>query len=552
MTATFDVPVLIVGGGPVGLALALELGLRQQRSLVIEQAAGVAELVSKAGTLNERTMEICRRWGISDEVAASFPGEFPMDNIYCTALDGHLIGHDPRPSAHDRSPPSSTPEKLRKCPQMTFDPLLARAVIRTGFSTIRYNTRFEAFVDDASGVTATIRDVRTDEATTMRSRYLIACDGAGSQIRKALGIAFPGKELGRSTSILVRAANVEKYHQLGLANRYMFIGLKGTWANLTSVDGLDLWRFTAIAGEDATDLASAEQQVRRAFGPNAPFEVVRLMHWRRSACTAERYRVGNVFLAGDAAHTTSPTGGHGLNTGIGDAFTLGWMLDAVLRGWGGKHLLDAYEQERRPVAIYNSSISTQNFQNWLGAADWSLIYDHTPEGNEARKRIHVQLTDSLKQEWYSHGVALGYRYEQSPIIIPDGTSQPPMDISNYAQTARPGHRAPHAWLPDGRSTLDLFGQGFVLLSFEANASEAAKLGEAAVGKKVPLQIVEIDSPAIAALYERKLVLVRPDGHCAWRDDSFPGDVGELIDKTRGAISALEKAPTGEAKLREMT
>jgi hypothetical protein len=181
-----------------------------------------------------------------------------------------------------------------------------------------------------------------------------------------------------------------------------------------------------------------------------------------------------------------------------------------------------------------------------------LIYDHTPEGNEARKRIHVQLTDSLKQEWYSHGVALGYRYEQSPIIIPDGTSQPPMDISNYAQTARPGHRAPHAWLPDGRSTLDLFGQGFVLLSFEANASEAAKLGEAAVGKKVPLQIVEIDSPAIAALYERKLVLVRPDGHCAWRDDSFPGDVGELIDKTRGAISALEKAPTGEAKLREMT
>ncbi len=536
MSATLEMPVLIVGAGPVGLALALDLGGRQQRSLIIEQASGTSiELVSKAGTLNERTMEICRHWGVRDEVAAVFPDEFPMDNVYCTTLDGHLVGRDPRPSAQDRVPPASTPEKLRKCPQLTFDPLLARAALRTGWTSIRYSTRLESFVDDEAGVTVTIRDLQSNETSAVRCRYLIACDGAGSSIRKALGIGFPGKDLGRSTSVLVRAAHIERYHQLGLANRYMFIGSKGTWANLTAVDGVDLWRFTAIAGEEAVDVAAAESQVHRAFGPNVPFEIVRLMSWRRSACTADHYRKGHVFLAGDAAHTTSPTGGHGLNTGIGDVFTLGWMLDAVLRGWGGDRLLDAYEQERRPVAIYNSSISTQNFQNWLGAADWSLVFDDTGEGDAARQRIHKQLTESLKQEWYSHGVALGYRYDQSPIIVPDGSAATVLEPSAYTQIARPGHRAPHAWLGDGRSTIDLFGRGFVLLRFGETPPDCSALVDAAKRKQMPLDVVDITRSSIVELYERRLVLVRPDGHCAWRGDSLPADLDSLVNTVRGFV-----------------
>jgi hypothetical protein len=275
------------------------------------------------------------------------------------------------------------------------------------------------------------------------------------------------------------------------------------------------------------------------------------MSWRRSACTAERYRKGHVFLAGDAAHTTSPTGGHGLNTGIGDVFTLGWMLDAVLRGWGGDHLLDAYEQERRPVAIYNSSLSTQNFQNWLGAADWSLVFDNTANGNAARKRIHKQLTESLQQEWFSHGVALGYRYDQSPIVIADGTPPTVLEPSIYIQTARPGHRAPHAWLPDGRSTIDLFGNGFVVLRLGSNAPDCSKLVDAGKSRNLPLEVVDIADPAIADLYERSLVLVRPDGHSAWRGDRLPADLSSLIDTIRGAVAAVSRPAVDEAGVRSV-
>ena len=531
-----DAPVLIVGGGPVGLATALDLGRRGTRSIVVERDRGTGvELLAKAGTLNERTMEICRFWGIADAVAkCGFPDDVNLDTIYCTALDGLYIGADPRPATKDRVLPKGAVEMLRKCPQFLFDPILARAAAATGMVTLLYGHRFERFEQDGNGVDIELTELDSGSPRTLRGRYLVACDGAGSRVRRALNIAFPGRMLSYSVSAMIRADLADT--KFGIRNRYMFIDGKGTWANLTSVDGRDLWRFTLVGSEAKLDPAvhDIRGDILRAFGPDIPFEVLRVLPWRRSQCTAERYRDGRVFLAGDAAHTTSPTGGHGLNTGIGDALALGWMLHATLNGQAGPALLDGYEAERRPVAMRNSSISTENFTSWIAAADFSNVLEPGEAGDASRRRIGAEMSAALQQEWTSTGVGLGYRYEGSPLIVPDGTPEPPDPAASYSQTARPGHRAPHAWLRDGRSTIDLFGNGYVLLRFDANTSTGTIL-DAARARNVQLGQVDILDPDVAALYERKLVLVRPDAHVCWRDDAAPTaeDAARLIDTVAG-------------------
>jgi 2-polyprenyl-6-methoxyphenol hydroxylase-like FAD-dependent oxidoreductase len=562
---SLNAPVIIIGGGPVGLATALDLGRRGVRSIVVERDASTgAELLAKAGTLNERTMEICRFWGIADAVAnCGFPDDVNLDSLYCTALDGLFIGNDARPSTNERVPPPGALEMLRKCPQFQFDPILAKACIATGMVEMLYGHSFERMDQDDAGVTVHISTAiseskqhssviaseakqsrqaaadsglprrlapRNDELIKdmkiLRGQYLVACDGAGSRIRRSLGIDFPGAMLSYSVSAMVRADLSQS--KFGIRNRFMFLDTGGTWSNLTSVDGMELWRFTLVGSEEKLDPAvhDISQDVLRAFGPDIPFELLRVFPWRRSQCTAERYREGRVFFAGDAAHTTSPTGGHGLNTGIGDALSLGWMLHAVLSGQGGDGLLDAYEAERRPVAIRNGTFSTSNFASWIGATDFSRVLEEGPEGDAERKIIGERMSEALNQEWTSTGVGLGYRFEGSPLIVPE----PEDSVETYAQTARPGHRAPHAWLSAGKSTIDLFGHGFVLLRFDPMVDVAPLMGAAG---SVALKLVDIADPAIAALYERKLVLVRPDAHVCWRADALPTNPAKLIATVAG-------------------
>jgi hypothetical protein len=274
--------------------------------------------------------------------------------------------------------------------------------------------------------------------------------------------------------------------------------------------------------------------VRRALGrDDVPFEIVRVLPWRRSQFAAGTFRAGRVLLAGDAAHTTSPTGGHGLNTGLGDVGDLGWILDALLRGWGGDGLLDAYDWERRTVAIRNSASSTRNYAAWVQSGGRDQVLADSPLGEQQRQAIGAQMSAMLRQEWHSLGVGMGYRYDDSPIVVPDGTPPTPDDPSEYVPTARPGHRAPHAWLADGRSTIDLFGDAFTLVRFGPDAPDARALVHAAGQVGLPLSVVTIDQPEIARCYERQLVLVRPDGMVAWRGDTLPRDPQWLVDVVRG-------------------
>jgi 2-polyprenyl-6-methoxyphenol hydroxylase-like FAD-dependent oxidoreductase len=532
-----ETPVLIVGGGPVGLTLALDLAIRGVRSTLVERDAGTAaELLAKAGTLNERTMEYCRRLGVSDAIASvGFPDDHPRDTVYCTALNGFVLGRDYRPSTSDRAPAPESPEILRKCPQFLFDPLLAKAVQDRGMTQIMYGTSWLTGTQDADGVTSTLAVGPDGQDIAVRSKYLVGCDGAGSAIRRGVGIGFDGKQLDYSVSAMIEVEHLEQYHPLGRAERYMFIGTEGTWANLTAVDGRTLWRLTLVGSEErlAPERLDFDAIMRRAMGNDrGDWKVRRVMPWRRSQFTADRFTAGRILLAGDAAHTTSPTGGHGLNTGIGDVSDLGWMLDALLGGWGGHQLLAAYNAERRPVAIRNGSSSTKNYGAWVQAVGRDIVLDDTPEGEAQRRAVGEQMNAMLANEWHSFGVAMGYRYDTSPIVIPDGTPPTPDEPGDYVQTARPGHRAPHAWLADGRSTIDLFADGFTLLRL-GFAGDLTPLIAAAADRGMPLRVIDLDDPAIARLYERQLVLVRPDGMVAWRADSLPGDVAALVATVAG-------------------
>ena len=532
----YDTEVLIIGGGPVGFALALDLSRRGRRSIVIEQEA-VRELHAKAGTLSVRSMEFCRRWGIAARIAnGEFPNDFPGDIVYCTALDGHLIGREDFPSADKRPLFECSPEILRRYPQMYFDPLLEETAAATGLVGVKRGARFDACTQDAEGVNADVIDIASGARSTLRARFLVACDGAGSAVRKQAGIPFEGNPaLSFSVSALIRKPDFATAQKMGAAERYLIIGRQGTWSNFTCVDGRELWRFTLTGSQEKFDLGQLDMaaEIRRAFGSDSAFEIVHVIPWRRSESVARAYRAGRVFLAGDAAHTMSPTGGHGLNTGLGDVDSLGWTLAAVLEGWGGETLLEAYGIERRPVAQRNSAWSTGNFRAWTQCEEMDQVLDEGPTGDAARRVIHARLSAALSEEWNSHGVSMGYRYDGSPVILPDGSAPPEDTKSDYEQTARPGHRAPHAWLEDGRSTLDLFGDGFVLLHF-GKAPYPATLQAAAAARGLPLRAVDMDNPRAALLYGRRFVLVRPDGHVAWRGDSLPQDAGALLDTVRGA------------------
>jgi 2-polyprenyl-6-methoxyphenol hydroxylase-like FAD-dependent oxidoreductase len=538
MMKRIETPVLIVGGGPVGLALALDLNHQGTACLVAEKEAGTALTVqAKAGTHNERTMEFCRRWGLMAEIAAAYPDDEARDTVYCTALDGYLIGRSKVPSARERGVPAVGPEMMRRCAQNEFDPILARAVQASAHAQLHYNLRFVSFVEDEDGVTSTLQDTASGQMVQVRSAYLVGCDGAGSVIRKGLEIPFDLiKQMDFSLSAMLRIENLEKYHAFGSLERFMFIGTEGTWANMTSVDGRGLYRFTVVGSESALDTSTFDITpiVRRAFGGvDVPYRIERLVPWRRAQTLARTYGRDRVWLAGDSLHTTSPTGGHGLNTGIGDATDLSWMLTARLQGWGGARLLDAYTAERRPVALRNLGSATQNYHAWV-AGGMENVERPGPLGDAARRNIGNSLVVSLHQEWFSQGIALGYRYDDSPLVVNDGSAPTEDHPSFYVPTARPGHRAPHAWLADGRSTIDLFGRGFVLLAFKGASADTMPLAAAAETARLPLRIQAIDQPEIAGLYRNRLVLVRPDGHVAWRGDALPENPRTLVDRVRGA------------------
>jgi 2-polyprenyl-6-methoxyphenol hydroxylase-like FAD-dependent oxidoreductase len=514
----------------------MELGVRGHDVLVLEAGDGSVDH-PRAGGLSIRTMEFCRRWGIADEVRnCGFPDDYALDIVFSTGLDGYELIREPYPSIGQMPTPAESPERRQRCPQMWFDPILARAAASFDSVRLQYHstvTRLE--LDEDGGVTAHYTDLRTGETSNVHARYAVACDGATSSVRTQLGIEMSGIPLlNYSVGVFFRAPDLLEITRQENAARFIFLSPSGPVGNLTVVDGKDLWRFTYMAGTERLDLDAIDVEgvMRGVLGPKPEIEILSIAPWRRSQLVADAYRSGPVFLVGDSAHTMSPTGGFGSNTGIGEAVDLGWKLDAVLCGWGGDALLDSYEPERRPIAIRNTAAATSNFKGWYSKADLSRLLEPGVNGERLRRSVGEELVEGTRAEWESKGVILGYRYENSPICVPDGSAEPPDDYRVYLPTNRAGHRAPHAWLSEHRSTLDLFGDGFVLLDRGADDGHSAELVNLAASHGVPLR----REPLPAGLdhqYQTRLTLVRPDGHVAWRGDELPSDQQYLLRTVTG-------------------
>jgi FAD binding domain len=305
-----------------------------------------------------------------------------------------------------------------------------------------------------------------------------------------------------------------------------------------AINGADRWRMSIVGTAEKRDFSEQEIRalIRRAIGKDFDYEILSIIPWVRRELVADSYGTARIMIAGDAAHLMSPTGGFGMNTGIGDSIDLGWKLDAVIRGWGGAGLLRSYEEERKPVALRNVKESSGNLMRMLSSREKlppAEVFQEGPAGDRARKEFGEWYAALMRREWFTLGIHLGYRYDNSPVVWKDGTPAPADEVATYQPTSRPGSRAPHLWLSEGRSTLDLFGRSYVLLRLGNDAPNGLGFLKAAKDRGMPLAIETLEDEVVCAAYEKRLVLVRPDGHVAWRSDVEAVDAGAVIDVVRG-------------------
>lgn len=549
-----EAPVLIAGGGPVGLALAADLGFRGIECLLVEKHEGANDH-PRATLLGARSMEYYRRWGIAERVIqAGLPLDYPIHIIFATHLRGHELHRAKftsmgefmsyRPGLEEIVPDAKySPYFKTQIGQQALEPVVrAFAGAQPGVE-LRFGWQLTGFEQDADGVTATIAQRRGGKAHRVRAKYLVGCDGGKSLVRSSLGIRYSGRGAMRpNVSFFFRSAAFLESHALGRGTLY-FLFNPNSFGVFTAINGRDLWNYQHyfLDPSVATRDVDPQEAIWGAMGKPFDFELLKITHWHHHQSVAERYREGRVFLAGDAAHLFCPTGGVGMNTGIGDAINLGWKLGAVLSGWAPEALLDSYEIERRPVAVRNSLEAAANADRI--DATMRATPQNIEADDEAGRQARAEMTGRVRRlarQFNASGLHLGHRYDPSPICVPDGTPAPPDDPNVYTPVARPGSRAPHLWLRDGRSTLDLFsGRSFTLLRLGANAPDGARLAAAAAARGVPLSVHDVAQADVRDLYGASLVLVRPDGYVAWRGDRLPD--------AQGGVAALMATVCGESE-----
>ena len=533
--------VLIVGAGPSGLALAIELGHRGVPCLLIERNDRVG-YAPRAKTTNVRTREHLRRWGIADKLRAASPLglDYPSTVAFVTRLGGHGITkfENALYCAPGRNPLYS--EHSQWIPQYVLEEVLRAHAQSLPGVEIRFSCELESFVQDEgvgqAGVRAQVRDLVSQSTFEVVSDFLVGADGARSTVRKLIGAEMTGTHgLARHYNIIFRAPGLSAAHQHGPAIMYWQIN-----ADVPSVTGPmdrgDIWYFmpTQLPPGVKVTPADAPALIAKANGIDLDYEVLSSDEWTASRLIADRYRDRRVFLAGDACHLHPPFGGYGMNMGVADGVDLGWKLAALLQGWGGAGLLDSYERERRPVhnMVMDEAVANHAL---LGHGFWSPGLEDDGEAGERLRRDTGQRVQTAKmREFVTLGVVLGYRYDDSPLIVSDGSRPPARDFANYIPSACPGSLAPHAWLHDGSSLYDHFGVGFTLLAgatADTAALDAARAAAAAAG--VPLKVLQPPLPVLADLYQARYVLIRPDQHVAWRGNAIPADAAALFARITG-------------------
>lgn len=529
--------VLVAGGGPCGLMLASELGRRGIRCLLVDVKPGTA-FNPQANATQARTMEHFRRLGFADEIRAlGLPPDHPTDIAYFTRFAAHGLARIRLRTAAEAvvriksmTGSWSAAELPHRVSRKFVEQVLRRHAGKWPSNELRYGWTLERFSDDGDAVRATLRPTEGGAAQQVSAQYLVGADGARSFVRRTLGIEWSGetgiqREFmgGRMFAVYLRAP--EFLQVLRHPKAWMYVAVNHQRrAFMASVDGVAEYAFHAALkpGEDAETWAEAD--ARRVFaeavGTEVPIEILSMGTWLAGhALVARRLRQGRAFIAGDAAHLFTPTGGLGYNTAVEDAVNLAWKLVSVIRGQAGAALLDSYEVERRPLAERNTGYA-RRFADAVGLfTATSELEADSAAGEAARAAAGRHLDEHARLEFNIPGVTFGGRCDASPVIVRDGAALPPDEPNRYTATASPGGRPPHAWLDDGRSLFDLFHREWTLLALGPEAPPTAAFEAAAQALGVELGVVRLPRASLRELYEAPLALIRPDQIAAWRGGS---------------------------------
>lgn len=537
--------VLIVGGGPCGLTLAIELGRRGVDAVLIDAKPGTA-VSPQANATQARTMEHFRRLGFADEVRAlGLPKDYPTDIAYFTRYGGIELARFRLPPAQQAQTLArsltgswSTAELPHRVSQKYVEQVLRRHAASQRSISVRYGWSVEDFTEQTDGVTARIRNVEGGESRTLKAEYLIGVDGARSTVRRKLNIRYGGETGvvrdffgGRMVAVYLRAPGFYKAMPHDPAWMYWsFNPTRRAW--LAAVNGKDEFALhTQLKpGEDETDVS--ERRARELFSQVCAvplqIEVLAADTWIAGhALVAESFGGGRVYIGGDAAHLFTPAGGLGYNTAVEDAVNLAWKLTATLRGKAGPGLLPSYAFERRKLALRNTGYARQLAASIGNFVPHPQLESDTSEGAAARRAASEYLNDHARREFNIPGITFGGRYDGSPAIMGDGTPLPEDLSSVYVPTASPGGRPPHIWLEDGRSLFDVFGAEWTLLQLGGDAAAARGFTEAAQAAGVQLHVVRLTSPAARSVYEADLTLIRPDQIVAWRGNGCMHDCEQI-------------------------
>jgi 2-polyprenyl-6-methoxyphenol hydroxylase-like FAD-dependent oxidoreductase len=535
--AATDCAVIIIGAGPCGLILSIELGRRGIATIVLEEKTSPARFPA-ANATQARTMEHYRRLGFADKVRAQgLPPDYPTDIAYFTRFTSHELARFGLPSARAATDLIKTltgswsaAELPHRCSQMYVERVLREQAEALPSISIRPGWRAITLREDADGVEVDAENTDGRERKTLRTAYCVGADGAHSFTRKAIGTTYSGE--GSATRNFLGGQMFAFYFRS--PKLYDLIPHQRAWmywtvncdrrALMPSINGRDEFAFhtqleSGQSPDDVTD-NEAKAMFQAALGARLDIELIARSSWNAGyTLVAEKFSRGRVFLGGDAAHLFTPTGGLGYNTAAEDAVNLGWKLAAMINGWGGPALLDSYGTERQALAKRNTAYA-RGFADSVGLFVPSAeIEDDGPAGEAARKLAGDHLNKHARAEFNIPGITFGGRYDGSPIIVPDGTAPPPAAANSYVPTACPGGRAPHLWLADGRSLYDTLGFEFTLLRLGARPPAAAPFLAAAATFALPLSVVDVATEEVRGLYQSDLALIRPDQIVAWRGNS---------------------------------
>lgn len=544
-----ETDVLIVGAGPVGLAVAIELALRKIPCVVVEKVPEIKSVWTRAMNVNMRSMEHMRRWNVAEELKnnTNVPPGWPANVTFIEdGLCGRLLASTKGESLGWHRTLDFATEDSLWIAQGRVQKILMRKAAELGAKIMLSSEARALDVREDGKVDATIGGESGDRRIT--ARFVVGCDGGRGVVRKAAGMSHSGLgPVARQVAFFFRAPGLlNDLRRRGIPDSIMYFSTLPDVAGVARLVENDEWEFN-YRFQDGEDEHSIDptSKLARLLGPDLAFEFTGSYPYTYLQRIATQWMAGPIFVAGDAAHIIPPLGGHNLNLGFGDAVNLGWKLAHVVRGWADKSILDSYEAERLPMVWRTAREAQVNFERlrstFARLKGLSDIKGDTAEVAKERTRVSGEIATDLHPQWVSYGTVLDLRYTDSPIIMMEEMEVPNYNSEKYQPFAAPGHRAPMHRDDEGVALYDRFGPEYTLLDLSTSAETGTVLAGQLAAAGLPVQHLRLKDARLISLYEADHVLIRPDQHVAWR-----GREGSEAD-AHAISEAITQRVTPEAK-----